>query len=242
VAVYYNPGFHYTPWFEWMGRSPSLASISESLSARARKLRITVKRNGPQTTRTLVRGLVDILRANPQWCSLDVRLEDYIPNPMRNRYFSNEQEICFNEKILRPLYLLRRLQHIEVTGVSPQFAAELSELAKSDRPIIELEKMYDSLKDYTYGSTDGDIDEREVFSEEDMKLAENAIEVGNVTDFYKYRDRVICDVDKFLRKRHADAFKNDPDPIRSRLSNLEFISEQGRLENLETEKELVETS
>ena len=134
------------------------------------------------------------------------------------------------------MYLLRRLQHIEVTGVSPQFAAELSELVKSDRPIIDLEKMYDSLTRYAYGSVNGDIDEREVFSEEDMKLAENAIEVDNVTDFYKYRDRVIWDVDKFLRKRHADAFKNDPDPIRSRLSDFEFIAEQGRLENLETGK------
>ena len=224
------------PWIEWMGRPSSLASISESLSARGRKLRITV-RDPCRAARTLVRGLVDILRENPQWCSLDVRLGD-----MRNGLFSNEEDkICSNEKMLRPLYLLRRLQHIEVTGVSPQFAAELSELAKSDRPIIELEKMYDSLTGYAYGSINDDIDEREVFSEEDMKLAENAVEVGNVTDFYKYRDRVIWDIEKFLRKQRADAFKNDPDPICSRLSNLEFIAEQDRLENLETEKELVET-
>ena len=158
-----------------MGRSSILASISESLSARARKLRITVEYNGPSAMRTLVRGLVKILRANPQWCSLDVRLEDYIPNPMRNRIFPHKgDEICLNAEILRPLYLLRRLEHIEVTGVSPQFAAELSELVKSDRPIIDLEKMYDSLTRYAYGSVNGDADERGVFSGEDMKLAENA--------------------------------------------------------------------
>jgi hypothetical protein len=239
VVTCYHPVDSYRPGLEWMGHSSSLASISESLSARARKLRITVKRSGSRTTRTLVRQLVDVLRANPQWCSLDVRLED---NPMLYRFFSTEEdEICLNEKILRPLYLLRRLQHIEVTGVSPQFAAELSELAKSDRPIIELEKMFDSLTGYAYGSVGGGIRSREVFSEEDMKLAENAIEAGNVTEFYKYRDRVIWDVEKFLRKRRAGAFKNDPDPICSRLSNLEFIAEQDRLENLETEKELVET-
>ena len=241
VVVGYYPRPPSGPRVEWMGRLSSLATISESLSARARKLRITVN-NPCRATRTLVRELVDVLRANPQWCSLNVRLGDRISNSMQNGFFFNkEDEICWNEKTLWPLYLLRRLQHIEVTGVSPQFAAELSELAKSDRPIIDLEKMYDSLSRYAYGSIEGNIDEGEVFSEEDMRLAENAVEAGNVMDFYKYRDAVIWDLEKFLRKQRADAFKNDPDPIFSRLSSLEFIAEQDRLENLETEKELVET-
>jgi hypothetical protein len=246
VVASYNPIYPYGPRFEWMGYLPSLASISESLSARARKLRITVEvRNSSyvasKAAQRAVRKLVKVLRETPQWRSLDVRLEDHIPNLWRDIFPSNEEdEICRYEEILRPLHLLRRLQHIEFTGVSPQFAAELSELAKSDRPTIELEKMYDSLKAYAYGSINDNMDDREVFSEEDMKLAEDAMETDNVTDFYKYRDRVIWGLDKFLRKQRADAFKNDPDPIHSRLSNLEFIAEQDRLENLESEEELVE--
>jgi len=234
VLVGYHPVCSYRPWLEWMGHSSTLASISESLSARARKLRITVKRNGSRATRALVRQLVNVLRANPQWCSLDVRLGD-----MRNRLFSNEEDkICFNEKILRPLYLLRRLQHIEVTGVSPQFATELSRLAKSDRPIINLPKMYDNLEGYGYRYVGAEF--HQMFQNEDLRRAKDAMDAGNVTDFYKYRDRVIWRLEIFLKERRADIFKNDPDPIHSRLSNHEFITEQDRLENLEREKELIE--
>jgi hypothetical protein len=246
VVVYRYKGYPFLTRFEWMGVPESLATISESLSARARKLRITIDVERPlhdafRTMRTHMRQLVNVLRANPQWCSLDVRLGNHILNPMPCGRFSDEKNgIWLDEEILRPLQLLRRLQHIEFTGVSPQFAVEMTELMKSDRPIVDLQKMFDALEDYAYRSINDKIDEREVFSEEDMRLAEEAMEACNVTNFYKYRNKVIWDLEKFLRKQRADAFKNDPDPTCSRLSNLEFIAEQDRLENLERERELVE--
>jgi hypothetical protein len=232
--------YPYGTKLEWMGRLSSLASIPESFSARARKLRITVEvrtqpHDNSKCTRGVVRELVKVLRANPQWCSLDVRLEDHTTRPVG--YEISPDEIYLDEEILRPLNLLRRIQHIEFTGVSPQFAAELTELVKSDRPIIDPLKMHDSLQNYVYNITGDDIDERQ---EDDVQLAGNAAEADNMTDFYRYRDKLIWAVDKFLRKQREDVFKNDPDPTCSRRSNHEFVAEQDRLENLEAETELVE--
>jgi hypothetical protein len=234
-----NPEYPYGTKLEWMGRLSSLAGIPESFNARARKLRITVEVRtlfcgDPRRMRGVVRELVKVLRANPQWCSLDVRLEDHRPRPVGYGIFSEEQdEIYLDEEILRPLNSLRRIRHIEFTGVSPQFAAELTELVKSDRPIIEPLKMYDSLKSYVDNYiSDG--------TEEDLELAENAAEADNMPEFYRYRDKLIWTIEKFLRKEREDVFKNDPDPTRSRLSNHEFIAEQDRLENLEGQRELVE--
>src|SRR5271170_4370912 len=148
VVASFNLGYPYGPRFEWMGHLSSLTSISESFNARARKLRITVDARIPpfhtsKAIREVVRALVKVLQANPQWCSLDIRLENHISCSMQDEFSSGEE-------ILRPLNLLRRLQHIELTGVSPQFATELSKLAKSDRPILDLPKMYDNLVGYGY--------------------------------------------------------------------------------------------
>jgi hypothetical protein len=236
VVASFNPGFPYGPRFEWMGHLSSLASISESFNTRTRKLRITIDArtplfHPPMVMREVVRELVKVLQANPQWCSLDIRLENHISDPMRYEFSSDKE-------ILRPLKLLRRLQHIEFTGVSPQFATELSRLAKSDRPIINLPKMYDSLEGYGHRYVCAEF--HQMFQNEDLRRAKNAMDAGNVTDFYKYRDRVIWGLERFLKERRADIFKNDPDPIHSRLSNHEFITEQERLENLEREKELKE--
>jgi len=237
VVASFNPGYPCGPRFEWMGHLSSLTSISESFNARARKLRITIDASIPlfhtsKAIREVVRELVKILQANPQWRSLDIRLENRIYGPMQD-------EISSDEEILRPLNLLRRLQHIEFTGVSPQFATELSKLAKSDRPIIDLPKMYDNLEGYGYRYTPAEF--YQIFLQnENLHLAKDAMDTGNVTDFYKYRDRVIWGFERFLKERRAEIFKNDPDPIHSRLSNHEFITERGRLEDLEREKELID--
>jgi hypothetical protein len=238
-----KPEYPFGTKLEWMGRLSSLASIPESFSARARKLRITVEvRNqlhvNSRNMRGVVRELVKILRANPQWCSLDVRLEDHTPRPVGYEFSSDEKgEIYLDEEILRPLNFLRRIRHIEFTGVSPQFAAELIELVKSDRPIIDLLKMYDTLQNYVYNSNS---EECQMITERDLELAEKAAEADNMTDFYRYRDRSIWAIDKFLRKEREGVFKNDPEPTYSMWSNREFVAEQDRLENLEGEKELVE--
>lgn len=250
VVASFDPGYFpvtppgtvysYGAKLEWMGRLSSLASIPESFSARARKLRITVEvrthlYDSSKYTRGAVRELVKVLRANPQWRSLDVHLEDHTTRPVAYGFPPDEKgEIYLDEEVLRPLNLLRRIQHIEFTGVSPQFAAELTELVKSDRPIIELLKMHDSLRNYVYNSIVGGR------QGEDLQLAGNAAEADNMTDFCRYRDKLIWAVDKFLRKQREDVFKNDPDPTRSMRSNHEFVAEQDRLENLEAETELVE--
>jgi hypothetical protein len=233
VVVSLNP---YRPRFEWMGHLSSLASISESFSVRTRKFRITIDARIPpyvasMAMRDVVRGLVKVLQANPQWCSLDIRLENHISHPMQD-------ETSSNEEILRPLNLLRRLQHIEFTGVSPQFAAELSKLAKSNRPIIDLPKMYDSLESYSYRYIDAEF--QQMFRNQDLSLTKDAMDAGNVADFYEHRDRVIWRVERYLKKKRADFFENDPDPIRSKLSNDEFIAKQDRLENSKSENKLVE--
>ena len=219
VVAHFNSGYPYGPRFGWMGHLSSLTSISESFNARVRKLRITVDARIPlfhtsKATREVLRELVKVLQANPQWCSLNIRLENRVYGLMHD-------ELSSDEEILRPLNLLRRLQHIEFTGVSPQFATELSKLAKSDRPIIDLPKMYDNLEGYGYAVADF----HQIFQNEDLRLAKDAMDAGNVTDFYKYRDRVIWGFERFLKEKRADIFKNDPDPIHSRLSNHEFITE-----------------
>lgn len=219
VVASFNPGYPYGPKFEWMGHLSSLTRISESFNARARKLRITVDARIPsfhtsKAIREVVRELVKVVQANPQWCSLDIRLENHISCSMQDEFSSDEE-------ILRPLNLLRRLQHIELTGVSPQFATKLSKLAKSDRPILDLPKMYDNLEGYGYRLFGAEL--HKIFQNEDLHLAKDAMDAGNVTDFYKYRDRVIWGFEGSLKERRADIFKNDPDPIHSRLSNHEFI-------------------
>jgi hypothetical protein len=88
VVASFNPGYPCGPRFEWMGHLSSLTSISESFNARARKLRITIDASIPlfhtsKAIREVVRELVKILQANPQWRSLDIRLENRIYGPMQ---------------------------------------------------------------------------------------------------------------------------------------------------------------
>jgi hypothetical protein len=131
-VIFFCYGFDYNQYrIYWMSYAADLERVPESLSRRAQKLRITVKvyreNDVPANiVRSDLRDLVKILRANPQWCSLDIRLE--------------REEL--DEEILRPFGILRRLRHVDVTGVSPQFAAELSELMKSDSPVTDLPKIY----------------------------------------------------------------------------------------------------
>jgi hypothetical protein len=239
VTVYYDPLQYEFYRCDWMGYSSALASTSKSLSLRARKLRITVQVRSPKhvtskTMRRFVRELVKVLQANPQWCNLDVRLEDHVPDQMRDELLSDEEdEIQLDQEILRPFNLLRRIQHVNFTGVSPQFAARLSNLVKSDCPVIDLPKMYDSLEDYFNTCVSDEL--REEFPDEYLDLAEDAMDVGNVTEFYKHRNKVMWEVEKSLRKEHADVFKHDPDPVSSRLSSHEFVADQERLENMEEE-------
>ena len=61
-----------------------------------------------------------------------------IPGPLRGRI------------ILKTLTLLRQLKHVEFTGMSLPFAAKLSNITKSNYPVIDLLKMYDSLENYAH--------------------------------------------------------------------------------------------
>jgi hypothetical protein len=210
VMVFCSSDQFHDPEVEWMGHRSSLVTIPRSFSARARKLRITVEVRSQFDDsihmRKAVRKLVKGLQANPQWCSLDVRLEDNIPGHVRGEFSSN-----LDEEILRPLNLLRQLRHIKLTGVSPQFATELSELMKSDRPVIEPLKMYDNLEEYVDCFTTHRL--RGAYREKDLELAGKAAEADNLIDFYDYRDKVIWEIHEFLAKKCAGVFRNDPDPI-----------------------------
>src|SRR5271170_5646890 len=178
-VIFFCYAFDYSQYrIGWMGYATDLERVSESLSQRARKLRITVevyRRSdvSADIVRSDLRNLVKILQANPQWCNLDIRLE--------------REEL--DEEILRPFGILRRLRHVDVTGVSPQFAAELSELMKSDSPVIDLPKMYYHFSRQTrailwYG--------RRGFNTFD--LLSPARQAMDAADFYKHRDKVLWEV------------------------------------------------
>jgi hypothetical protein len=216
-VIFFHYGFEYNQYrIDWMGYATDLERVSESLSQRARKLRITVKvyYKNYDIARSDLRHLVEILMANPQWCSLDIRLED--------------KEL--NEEILRPFGILRRLRHVDVTGVSPQFAAELSELMQSDSPVIDLPKMYHRLTQHTHAVLSQS--SRDVNPFDLLFPAEQAMDTGNAADFYKHRDMVLWEVEKIARENYQRIFRYDPDPVASRLSNNAFVAEQERLENL----------
>ena len=201
----------------WMGYATDLKSVSESLSQRARKLRIAVKVWCPSSVpayivRSDLRELVKILQANPQWCSLDIRLE--------------REEL--DEEILRPFGILRRLRHVDVTGVSPQFAAELSELMKSDSPVTDLPKMYYRLTRHIHAVLPQS--SRDVNPSDLLFPARQAMDIGNAADFYKHRDKVLWEVEKIARENYQRIFRCDPDPVASMLSNNAFVAEQERLD------------
>jgi hypothetical protein len=170
---------------EWLGHPTWLKYISESLSARTRKLRITIKVSSPGYSRTMRREMqrfVTFLQANPQWCSLDVRLEGHVAKHLREQSLSDKKDdLSPYETVLRPFNLLRRLRHMEVTGVSPQFAAELSNLAKSDCAVIDLPKMHWQLRNYLSLYFKEEV--RDIPREE-YWLADDAVDAGNATDFY----------------------------------------------------------
>ena len=219
-VIFFCYAFDYSQYrIGWMGYATDLERVSESLSQRARKLRITVevyRRSdvSADIVRSDLRNLVKILQANPKWCNLDIRLE--------------REEL--DEEILRPFGILRRLRHVDVTGVSPQFAAELSELMKSDSPVTDLPKMYYCLTRHTdavLSQSSQDVDPFDL-----LFPAEQAMDAGNAADFYKHRDKVLWEVEKIARENYQRIFGYDPDPVASRLSNNAFVTEQERLENL----------
>jgi hypothetical protein len=219
-VIFFGYAFDYNQYrIDWMGYAPDLEWVSESLSQRAWKLRIKVDVY-PQIyvpadiVRSGLRDLVKILQANPQWCSLDIRLE--------------REEL--DEEVLRPFGILRRLRHVDVTGVSPQFAAELSELMKSDSPVTDLPKMYCRLSRHTHAVLSQS--SRDVNPFDLLFPAEQAMDAGNAADFYKHRDKVLWEVEKIARENYQRIFGYDPDPVASRLSNNAFVTEQERLENL----------
>ena len=201
---------------DWMNYAVDLEMVSKSLSQRARKLRITVRahRLPANIVRSGLRNLVKILQANPQWCSLDIHLE--------------REEL--GEEILRPFGILRRLRHVDVTGVSPQFAAELSELMKGDSPVTDLPEMYYCLTRYT--RTVLSQHSRGANSFDLLFPAEQAMNTGNATDFYKCRDKVLWEMEKIAREDYRRVFQSDSNPLASRLSSNTFIAEQERLESL----------
>jgi len=204
---------------DWMNYAIDLEKVSKSLSQRARKLRITVRVHRQRgvlanIVRSHLQNLVKILQANPQWCSLDIRLES--------------EEL--DEEILRPFGILRRLRHVDVTGVSPQFAAELSELMKGDSPVTDLPMMFYRLARHTPAVLSQS--NRDVSSLDLLFPAKQAMNAGNAADFYKCRDKVLWEVEKVAREDYRRIFQSDPDPLASRLSNNAFIAEQERLENL----------
>jgi len=204
---------------DWMGYTTDLERVPESLSQRARKLRITVKAHRKidlraDIVRSDLRGLVRILQANPQWCSLDIRLQD--------------EEL--DEEILRPFGILRRLRHVDVTGVSPQFAAKLSGLMKIDSPVTDLPKMYYHLALHTHKVFY--YCRQSVHSFDLLSPARQAMDAGNAADFYKHRDKVLWEVGKITSENYQHIFRYDPDPDASRLSNEAFVAEQERLESL----------
>jgi hypothetical protein len=235
VLFYYNP-FDFNEYrSDWMGYSVDLASVSKSLSQRARKLKITVKVDYPNympadIVRMYLRDLVKVLQANPQWCSLDICLEYEEHDRSEFDYSeSDEDEILLTEEILRPFDTLRRLRHVHMTGVSPQFATRLGELMRGDSPVIDLPRMYESLAQYTYASLSRG--NANFIPHEYICLAQQAMDVGNAADFYKYRDKVLWEVQKVLRESHQRVFEYDPDPVASKLSSLASVAQQERLEN-----------
>jgi hypothetical protein len=131
---------------------------------------------------------------------------------------------------MRPFGILRQLRHVDVTGVSPQFAAELSELMKSDSPVTDLSKIYYRLTQHTRAILSQS--NRYVNSDDLLFPAEQAMDSGNTADFYKHRDKVLWEVEKIARENYQRIFGYDPDPVASRLSNNAFVTEQERLENL----------
>ena len=236
VTFYCNPFDCDEYRSDWMGYAVDLASVSKPLSQRARKLRITVRIERPNSLpatimRTYVRDLVKVLQANPQWCSLDIRLE--FEERDHSEFESSddeEDEIQLNEEILRPFDTLRRLRHVEVTGVSAPFAATLSGLMKGDSPVTDLPRMYDSLAQYTYAS----LSRRgaNVIPHDHLHLAQQAMDAGNAADFYKHRDKVLWEVEKIARENHERIFQYDPNPVASRLSSNASVAQRERLENL----------
>jgi hypothetical protein len=228
VTVYRDP-FPFEEYkCDWMGYPSDLDSVSKSLSQRARKLRITVQVRCPKyvssvTMRRSIRELVKVLQENPQWCSLDIRLEDHVPDQLRRLMSSGaDNEVHVDEEILRPFNLLRRLHHVDITGVSPGFAAKLSSLMKGKSSVIDLPKMYSNLERYASVFLTDEL--HESFPAEYLDSAEDAMDAGEVQKFYMYREEVMCEVEKAMRKEHADVFKNDPDPISSRSSSKDFIA------------------
>jgi hypothetical protein len=231
---------------DWMGYPSDLESVSESLSQLARKLQITVQVRCPKDVssanmRRSIRELVKVLQANPQWCSLDIRLENHVPDHLIKSPSVESHRIQLDEEVLRPFSLLRRLHHVDITGVSPQFAARLSNLMKSDNPVTDLPKMYNSLERYASLFVNDELGEPdEGFPEEYLDLAEEAMDAGNAKDFYNHRGKMMWEVEKFMRRERADVFKDDPDPVFSRLSNHDFIASQERRENMQRKKDFVE--
>jgi hypothetical protein len=220
-VMFFCYGFDYNSHrIDWMGYATDLKRVSESLSQRARKLRITIEvycQNdlSADIARSDLRDLVQILLANSQWCSLEIHIK-------RNE---------LHERFLRPFGILRRLRHVDVTGVSPQFAAELSELMKSDSQVADLPKMYDHLA--RHARTVLSQSSRGVNPFDDFLFdVEEAMDAGNVADFCKHRDKVLWEVEKIARENYQQIFQYDPDPVASRLSNNAFVIEQERLKNL----------
>jgi hypothetical protein len=220
-VIFFCHAFRYNQYrISWMGYATDLKRVSESLSRRARKLRITVmvyRRRDASTdiVRSGLRNLVKILQANPQWCSLNIRLIS--------------EELV--EGILRPFGILRRLRHVNVTGVSPQFAAKLSELMRGDSPVTDLPKMYYRLTEHTYAVLSQS--SRDVNPFDLLFPTKEAMDAGNAADFYKHRDKVLWELEKIAREEsYQRIFRDDPDPVASRLSNNAFVAEQMRLENL----------
>ena len=231
---------------DWMGSERSLIRVSETLNAKARRLRITIQVSSnyqAKTIRVMLRDVVGVLQANPQWCSLDFHLERLDPKDKTHDDWSDEwsdeeDEIrVTDEEILRPLSLLRRLKDVDFSGVCPHFAAGLIEVMKSDCPVVDLPKMFNNL-DYYTDSIFADDPPLESSLDEVFVLAQNAMDEGNEAEFYKYRNKVMWEIDKIRSQELVDVFKHDPDPMASSLSNSDFIREQRHVEYQQTEQRL----
>jgi len=119
-----------------------------------------------------------------------------------------------DEEILSPFNILRRLKHVHITGVSERFAHRMSNLMKSDEPVVDLPKMYRNVDRFAraYGREGR-------FPKDELERVELAMDSSDADAFYKARDLLMCEIKKSLDKAHDRVFKYDPDPVSARSAS-----------------------
>ena len=168
---------------------------------------------------------VNILKGAPQYTDFHVDLE-VSKSEKEIELYAHRDWNSEVQWILNTFQLMRRLEHVEITGtVTPEFALDLAAQMTGDNPVVDVPAMLEPLQRLLGCIPDEDDDNWYDYVRRGAlsNMGEDAVTATRLMseeDFYTARRKAIKDLYTRYPLNPLAVFDNDPDPDKARFEAL----------------------